>query len=99
MKRHLAAAIMTIVLSIFLHTAGAPASQAAETLVDNRIYAQLLGRYVQNGVVDYAGLKGQEAQLDRYLDHLAEIDTGQLSDKERFAFYVNAYYDWSLNGT
>jgi hypothetical protein len=64
--------------------------------VDYHIYAGLLERYVHNDRVDYAGLKQEEALLDRYLDALADIDAQRLPDKERFAFFVNAYNAWTL---
>lgn len=70
--------------------------EAATPTVDNRLYAQLLQRHVRDGAVDYGGLKHQEALLDQYLDDLAGIDPDGLSDKERFAFYVNAYNAWTL---
>ena len=74
-----------------------PSRLAADpAMVDHRLYAQLLQLHVRDGVVDYGGLKRQEAMLDRYLDHLAGIDPDGLSDKARFAFYVNAYNAWTL---
>ena len=65
-------------------------------VVDNSIYAGLLGKYVKDGVVDYEGFKGEEAKLDQYLTVLEKTDTGTLSRKERFAFYVNAYNAWTI---
>lgn len=68
----------------------------AATEIDNSIYADLLGRYVQAGVVDYKGLKMEEARLDAYLARLAEVDPKGLSRDARFAFYINAYNAWTL---
>lgn len=73
-----------------------PGWLAAQPVVDHHLYAELLAHHVRDGVVDYGGLKGQEAHLDRYLDYLAGIDPDGLSDKERFAFYANAYNAWTL---
>jgi hypothetical protein len=70
-------------------------SQAAVT-VDNTIYAELLGRYVDEGQVDYKGLKSEEAKLDAYLAVLADLDPDALSREARFAFYINAYNAWTL---
>lgn len=70
-------------------------TQAANS-VDNKIYADLLGRYVKAGAVDYKGLKTQEARLDAYLSVLAGVDPSQLSRQARFAFYINAYNAWTL---
>lgn len=59
-------------------------------------YAALLARFVHDGVVDYAGLKGSETQLDAYLDVLAQTDADALSRDAQFAFYINAYNAWTL---
>lgn len=64
--------------------------------VDHRIYAALLQQYVDDGVVDYRGLKIEEARLDRYLEYLAGIQPDTLTGKERFAFFANAYNAWTL---
>lgn len=71
-------------------------AQAASSVVDHHLYAALLAQYVHDGEVDYRGLKQQEARLDRYLDYLAGIDPDGLAEKERFAFYANAYNAWTL---
>jgi hypothetical protein len=68
----------------------------AATDVDNSIYADLLGRYVKAGAVDYKGLKTQEARLDAYLASLAEVDPDGMSRDARFAFYINAYNAWTI---
>ena len=49
-----------------------PLSGRAQPVVDHDLYAQLLTQHVRDGVVDYAGLKRQEALLDRYLDQLED---------------------------
>jgi hypothetical protein len=72
-----------------LNTAG----WAAE---DHQIFGELLTKYNQEGHVDYAGFKRQEALLDAYLEGLAKIDPDSLSRNERFAFYVNAYNAWTI---
>lgn len=60
------------------------------------IYADLLARHVDRGVVDYQGVKADEADLDRYLAYLADVNPQALSRDERFAFYVNAYNAWTI---
>ena len=70
--------------------------RADDVTVDHHLYQELLARHLQDGRVDYDGLKQNEAQLDRYLDLLAAVDPQALSDRERFAFYVNAYNAWTL---
>ena len=64
--------------------------------VDNRLYAELLEKYVHNGVVDYQGFRDEEAKLDRYLKILEETDTKALARGEQFAFYINAYNAWTI---
>jgi hypothetical protein len=59
--------------------------------VDHSVYGRLLGKYVRDGVVDYAGLKGEEEAVNQYLDQLERIDTQDLPKNERLAFYINAY--------
>ena len=73
-----------------------PPLRAASPAVDHQIYAGLLERHVHQGMVDYRGLKKEEAQLDRYLEQLAGVDPESLADAEQFAFYVNAYNAWTL---
>ena len=59
--------------------------------VDNALYARLLAAHVTDGVVDYAGLKGDEKTLAAYLSVLNRVDTARLGETELFAFHINAY--------
>ncbi|MBI4768402.1 MAG: DUF547 domain-containing protein [Deltaproteobacteria bacterium] len=61
-----------------------------------RLYGELLQKYVSNGVVDYQGFKKEEAKLDGYLRVLENTDLKVLSQKEQFAFFVNAYNSWTI---
>jgi len=70
-------------------------SWSSET-VDSTIYADLLNKYVKNGVVDYRGFKNEETKLDQYLKVLENTDTKNLSRDEQFAFYANAYNAWTI---
>ena len=67
-----------------------------ETGVDNSLYARLLNQYVNQGVVDYRGIKNEEMILDQYLKVLENTDSRKLSRSEQFAFYVNAYNAWTI---
>jgi hypothetical protein len=78
------------VLAFFLT---ATASRAADR---DAPYAALLAAHVADGVVDYAGLKKDEATLDAYLAALAAADPAALSEQERFAYYINVYNAWTL---
>jgi hypothetical protein len=64
--------------------------------VEHGLYAGLLKKYVKNGVVNYQGLKSEEAKLDQYLEVLENTDTGVLPRNEQFAFYINAYNAWTI---
>ena len=64
--------------------------------VDHALYASLLDRHVEDGVVDYRGFQEDEALLDRYLEVIAAVDPDTLSTDARFAFYVNAYNAWTI---
>ena len=59
--------------------------------VDHSIFADLLRKYVNNGVVDYRGFKEEEGKLDQYLKVLEQTDVNGLAQDHQFAFYVNAY--------
>ncbi|GAK61565.1 hypothetical protein U27_01466 [Candidatus Vecturithrix granuli] len=71
-------------------------SSQAETIVDNAIYAELLEKYLQDGVVNYEGLKTEETRLDQYLALLDQTDPDALARNEQFAFYMNAYNAYTL---
>ena len=64
--------------------------------VDHSLYADLLGKYVHNGVVNYKGFQREEKKLDRYLTVLEKTDTTRLSRNDQFAFYINAYNAWTI---
>ena len=69
---------------------------STDIVVDNKIYGELLQKYVRNGKVNYAGFKTEEAKLDRYLKILENVITAKLSRDEQFAFYVNTYNAWTI---
>lgn len=59
-------------------------------------YAALLTAYDHDGVVDYAGLKTREKDLDAYLDALASVDPSTLPRQDQFAYYINVYNAWTI---
>lgn len=71
------------------------AVQAAPA-VDNGIYADLLGKYVYRGQVDYDGFKKEESRLDAYLKILETVDPAKLDRDDQFAFYTNVYNAWTV---
>ncbi len=89
---------LALLISIYMvaDIAGLQVMAAAEPVVDNSLYAELLKNYVRAGKVDYAGFKSEEANLDRYLKILENVDPEKLSRNEQFAFYANAYNAWTI---
>lgn len=79
--------VLVLLLGMFL---------ALPVHADDSLYAQLLGRHVHAGGVDYAGLKADEAQLDAFLAVLEHTDPTALDREGRKAFYINAYNAWTL---
>ncbi len=64
---------------------------------DHKIFDSLLQKYVStSGTVDYKGLKRDEKQLDQYLKILQNGLSGQSSEKEQLAFWINAYNAFTL---
>ena len=101
----LAAAIVSIsrgnvsYQSANLSTAGirfvAPAyAQEKEITFDHSLYGEVLEKYVEDGMVDYKGLKNDRSLLHRYLARVAALDPEVLNsmpDNEKLAFYFNTY--------
>ncbi len=87
--------VFLTVLSFFF-TPGLVSTSWASVSVDNSVYAELLKKYVKEGVVDYQGFKSEETNLDQYLKVLEKTDSSKLSRNEQFAFYINAYNAWTI---
>jgi hypothetical protein len=71
-------------------------SALAGQVVDHTLFGELLEKHVQNGVVNYAGFKAEEAKLDQYLSLLEHTNAETLGRNEQFAFYINAYNAWTI---
>ena len=93
MKR-LTLLISIIVLCLFLSPNAILAMM--EKIVTHRIYAELLQKYVKDGLVDYQGFKNEEKRLDQYLQTLERVEVEALPHEEQFAFYINAYNAWTI---
>lgn len=57
---------------------------------------KLLGDLVAAGVVDYAGMKKREAELDRYLKALAGAKPSKMTRDGKLAYWINAYNAFTL---
>ena len=86
---------ISVVLLATLVTAaacGAPASKAPPVYDDYR--AVLTGFVDENGLVDYATLRDQRANLDDFIARLGRIDPDAYeawSREDKIAFWINAY--------
>ncbi len=95
MKKTAAVFIITLFM-FFTEFMTVSVSLSAQKGVDNCLYAELLSKYVKNGVVNYSGFKTEEAKLDDYLKILELADTKKMSKEQQFAFYINAYNAWTI---
>jgi len=65
----------------------------------HRLLDQTVKTYVKHSLVNYAALKAQRLDLDRYLDEVAsvaEFEFKQWPEKQRIAFLINAYNAYTL---
>jgi uncharacterized protein DUF547 len=69
-------------------TTSAPVAQEASQLTG---FDFILDTYVRDGYVYYRALKMDRKRLDGYLAQLAGVDAGKLAEKDRIAFWLNAY--------
>ena len=68
--------------------------QAQEIDAEHSMLNRLLNTYVQKGRVDYAGLKNNRQDLDRYLAELSRVKETAFkrwTKNERLAFLINLY--------
>jgi hypothetical protein len=85
--------IMTI--SVVVGVFG-PALPSQASTVNHEIWADLLGKYIVPGGVNYTGFKAEEERLDQYLKVLEDADPEKLSRNEQYAYYINAYNAWTI---
>jgi Protein of unknown function, DUF547 len=76
--------------------AGMTPSMTAAAMVDHSQFGGLLGRYVHDGRVDYAGFQADAKELDAYLESLARVNPDRLDRNEQMAFYINLYNAWTI---
>lgn len=65
----------------------------AEDIISHKPFDQLLKKYTDNGLVDYAGLKANENDLKKFNAYVAAVGTAKIegSRDAKLAFYLNAY--------
>lgn len=59
-------------------------------------WSELLAKHVVDGVVNYTAFRGDIAVLNNYLDVLDNTHPSELPEKERLAFYINAYNAYTV---
>lgn len=91
-KRNIFITLFTCFILGCLFNQTAPADDS----IENSLYANLLKKYVKDGVVSYKGFKNEEAKLDQYLSMLEDINIQTLSSIVQYAFYINAYNAWTI---
>jgi len=96
MKSRKTVTLFILFTALFLGSPGQGNNTCSGEKIDHGLYAELLEKYVENGVVNYQGFKKEETGLDQYLKVLEDTDTKALSRNEQFAFYVNAYNAWTI---
>lgn len=72
--------------------------ESGSKIFDHSDYDALLKEHVDidNGRVDYAGFKSDEAKLDAYLKTIAEVDMKELGGDEQHALLINAYNAYTV---
>jgi hypothetical protein len=74
---------------------------ADDSRFDYTAYDEFLHQYVENGLVDYAGIKSDKTLLDKYLEQLRRVDLQRFqswSPSERKTFWINAYNAITIEG-
>lgn len=61
----------------------------------NKIFTDVLQKYVTNGLVNYKELK-TDPKFETYLNQLSNTDPSQFTKKEEIAFWINTYNAFTL---
>lgn len=69
----------------------APDTKAASPDARPGAWARVLDEHHRHGGIEYAGLKRDRGDLDRYLASLADAQPSRMGKDERLAFWINAY--------
>jgi len=85
------AAALLLTLSLACGAADAPASEDPAPEPATAAWGRVLAEHAVRGGVDYAALKRDRGDLDRYLRSLAGVRPAALSKDEALAFWTNAY--------
>ena len=68
---------------------------ASSQTFDHSLFDELLKKHVVKGMVDYDSF-GQAGAFNDYLASLEHADVSKLSERERLAFWINAYNAYTI---
>ena len=68
---------------------------ASSQTFDHSLFDELLKKHVVKGMVDYDSF-GQASAFNDYLESLEHADVSKLSERERLAFWINAYNAYTI---
>jgi Protein of unknown function, DUF547 len=88
------AARAVLVAAASLGVASSLATPASAGAFDHSTFDALLRKHVALGLVDYDGFKGPDFKA--YLASLDKADPAALDDKERLAWWINAYNAYTI---
>ena len=86
-------------ISLLVALLAMPAAPAAAFDPEHRALGDVLGGFLDGGLVDYAGLRVEREGLDGYLASLSVVSKTEIEgwpEAEQIAFFVNAYNAWTL---
>ncbi len=91
--------MFTGLLNILSCSAKTPTSAVIEgKTVDHTEWTSLLKKHVsQAGKVDYKGFQSDKKALGKYLQLLLKTNADELPEKERLAFWINAYNAFTVD--
>ncbi|MGQ0696213.1 MAG: DUF547 domain-containing protein [Nitrospiraceae bacterium] len=79
-------------------TSFTPANPIPPAEFSHKVFGEVLGAHVGDGVVDYPGIQTDE-RLTAYLAQLDRVDPNALATRnERLAFWINAYNAFAIKG-
>jgi len=79
-------------------TSFTPANPIPPAEFSHKVFSEVLGAHVRDGLVDYPGIQADE-RLPAYLAQLDRVDPNAFATRnERLAFWINAYNAFAIKG-
>ncbi len=90
--------MFTSLLSVLNCSAKSSANVIEGKTVDHTEWSTLLKKHVsESGKVDYKGFLSDKKELGNYLQLLLKTNAAELPEKERLAFWINAYNAFTVD--